>query len=92
MPSGTFLTAAAIRALEPIVHDCDGQGACGTCRVRIEAGMERLSSIDALERRQLGPLTGDGWRLCCRVRVEGDVRVRVPQGGFAYPPELQRRG
>jgi hypothetical protein len=29
--------------------------------------------------------------LCCLVRVLGDVVVRVPEGGFAYPPELQRQ-
>ncbi|HUP00294.1 MAG TPA: hypothetical protein VM737_02075 [Gemmatimonadota bacterium] len=40
--------------------------------------------------RQLGALIDHGWRLCCLVKVHGDLGLRVPQGGFAYPPELQR--
>jgi 2Fe-2S ferredoxin len=90
VPTGTHLTAAAMRARAGIVHDCDGQGVCGTCRVWVEDGRDRLSPIDARERLQLGPDVDRGWRLCCLVRVEGSVTVRVPEGGFAYPPELQR--
>jgi ferredoxin len=87
---GTYLTAAAVRAGVPIVHDCDGQGLCGTCRVRVESGAHRLSPIDPRERVQLGPDVDRGWRLCCLVRVEGSATIRTPEGGFAYPPELQR--
>ena len=87
---GSFLTAAAARAGVSIVHDCDGQGVCGTCRVRVEEGAGSLSPVDPRERLQLGPAVTEGWRLCCLVRVEGDATVRVPAGGFAYPPELQR--
>lgn len=92
LPVGAYLTAGAVRAGEPIVHDCDGQGVCGTCRVRIEAGEEHLTAADAHERRQLGRALEEGWRLCCRVRTRGDVTVRVPPPGFAYPPALQREG
>lgn len=87
---GAHLTAAAVRAGVAIVHDCDGQGVCGTCRVRVEAGADRLSPIDPRERLQLGPEVDHGWRLCCLVRVWGSVTVRAPEGGFAYPPEHQR--
>ena len=92
VPSGAFLTLAAVRASAAVVHDCDGQGVCGTCRVRVEAGAEALSPVEELERLQLGRAVERGWRLCCLARVYGDVVVRVPEGGFAYPPELQRRG
>lgn len=92
VPRGAFLTLAAIRADVTIVHDCDGQGVCGTCRVLVEAGAGDLSPVEALERRQLGADIDRGWRLCCRTRVFGDVVVRVEEGGFAYPPGLQRRG
>ena len=92
VPRGAFLTLAAVRAMAGVVHDCDGQGVCGTCRVKIEAGAEGLSPVEERERRQLGPAVDRGWRLCCLARVYGDLVVRVPEGGFAYPPELQRSG
>ena len=92
VPTGAFLTLAANRASAGVVHDCDGLGVCGTCRVRIEAGADALSPVEERERRQLGPAVDRGWRLCCLARVYGDVVVRVPEGGFAYPPELQRSG
>jgi ferredoxin len=92
VPAGAFLTLAAARAAAGVIHDCDGQGVCGTCRVEIEAGAEALSPVEEMERRQLGPAVDRGWRLCCLARVYGDVVVRVPEGGFAYPPELQRGG
>lgn len=88
--AGGWLTAAAVRAGVPIVHDCDGQGHCGTCRVRIEAGADRLAGPDAEERAQLGEAIEEGWRLCCRVRLDGDATVRLPPPDFAYPPRLQR--
>lgn len=90
VPRGAFLTLAAIRAGVRIVHDCDGQGFCGTCRVRIDAGSQHLSPVERVERGQLGGDVERGWRLCCRTRVFGDVIVRVEERGFAYPPELQR--
>lgn len=92
VPRGAFLTLAAARARVRIVHDCDGQGVCGTCRVRIEHGSGDLSPVEGVERRQLGIDVDRRWRLCCRARVFGDVVVRVEREGFAYPPGLQRRG
>ena len=88
--SGTFLTSAAVRAGVTIVHDCDGQGVCGTCQVMIEEGASALSPTDPRERIQLGARVDEGWRLCCLVIVEQDCVVRVPVGTFAYPPDQQR--
>ncbi len=89
--AGTYLTTAAVRAGVSIIHDCDGQGVCGTCRVRVEAGAESLVPVDPRERDQLGEAVTEGWRLCCLVRLTGDLTVRVPPPGFAYRPDLQRR-
>lgn len=91
VPSGTFLTTAAVRAGVAIVHDCDGQGVCSTCRVHLEEGAGALSPPDPREREQLGEELERGWRLCCLAIVRGDCVVRVPVGTFAYPPEQQRR-
>ncbi|MGH7570483.1 MAG: 2Fe-2S iron-sulfur cluster-binding protein [Gemmatimonadota bacterium] len=92
IPRGGFLTLAATRAAVAVVHDCDGQGVCGTCRVLVAAGAQELSPVEGVERCQLGADVDRGWRLCCRARVYGDVVVRVMTEGFAYPPGLQRPG
>ena len=89
--SGTFLTTAAVRAGVAIVHDCDGQGVCGTCQVLVEEGTGSLSPPDPREHEQLGDRVEEGWRLCCLTLVEGACTVRVPAGTFAYPPEQQRQ-
>lgn len=91
-PAGAWLTAVASRAGVPIVHDCDGQGVCSTCRVRIEAGASACRPAVPAERVQLGERVDEGWRLCCQVRVYGDAVVRLPEPGFAYAPDLQRDG
>lgn len=90
VPPGTYLTTAAVRADVSIVHDCDGQGVCGTCQVRIEKGGAEFGSPDPRERMQLDGRIEDGWRLCCLLIVERDCVVRVPVGPFAYPPDQQR--
>jgi ferredoxin len=90
VPRGMYLTTAAARARVAIVHDCDGQGVCGTCQVRIEEGGSAFGPPDARESAQLGARLEDGWRLCCLLTVQGDCVVRVPVGAFAYPPEQQR--
>ena len=87
---GSYLTTAAARARVSIVHDCDGQGVCGTCQVRIERGAASFGQPDPRECEQLGARIADGWRLCCLLTVGADCIVRVPVGSFAYPPDQQR--
>lgn len=87
---GAWLAGAATRAGAGLVFDCDGQGVCATCRVRVLEGAAGLPSPAPAERRQLGAAVDDGWRLACMLRVESDLTVEVPDpGGFAYPPALQ---
>ena len=88
---GAWLTTAAARAGVSIVHDCDGQGVCGTCQVRIESGASGFAPPDPREQAQLGARIESGWRLCCLLVVQADCEVRVAEGTFAYPPEQQRR-
>jgi len=57
----------------PHAHVCSGRGRCGTCRVRVEAGADRLSAPEALENGTLarvGAATGE--RLACQARVLAD--------------------
>lgn len=89
---GDWLAATAARAGVAIVFDCDGQGVCSTCRVRVVDGADRISRVTAAERLQLDRAVSEGWRLACLVKVYGDVTLEVPPRGFAYPPELQRSG
>lgn len=87
---GGWLAAAAVKADVGLVFDCDGQGVCSTCRVRVVEGEDRLPPVREAERVQLGTDVDAGWRLACLLKVEGDVTVEVPRSGFAYPPALQR--
>lgn len=91
-PVGSFLAAAIVRSGVDLVFDCDGQGLCSTCRVRVESGAKNLTPITEADRNQLGEEVDRGWRLSCLPRVMGDVTVVVPEGELAYPPELQREG
>ena len=70
----------------PHAHVCSGRGRCGTCRVRIDAGDDRLSAMGADERDTLVRVgAGAGERLACQARVVGSgvaaTRVLPPWAG-----------
>ncbi len=57
----------------PHAHVCSGRGRCGTCRVRVDAGAERLSAPEGLERDTLARVGANpGERLACQAEVLGD--------------------
>lgn len=67
----------------PHASVCSGRGRCGTCRVRVAAGADRLSQMDEGERgtlRRVG--AADDERLGCQARVLGAgvevIRVLPP--------------
>ncbi len=67
----------------PHASVCSGRGRCGTCRVEIVAGAERLSPAVAIETRTLAMVrAGPGVRLACQALVLGEgvsvVRVLPP--------------
>jgi len=73
VPAGTSLLDAAAAAGVRIPAPCGGEGTCGECRVRIEAGR--------VDRGGACLPAGDaaaGWVLACSSRVAGDVSLRVP--------------
>ncbi|HTV12550.1 MAG TPA: ASKHA domain-containing protein [Acidimicrobiales bacterium] len=77
----TVLTAAqAVRA--GIVAICGGNGACGSCRVRVVKG--ELSPPSAAEVAVLtaGELSA-GARLACQARPVSDCRVHLPQASLS---------
>jgi ferredoxin len=74
-PAGTPLQAIADASGADITFGCRS-GSCGTCRVRILAGLEHCSAPEPEERDfLLGLGAPDDHRLACQVRVQGDVDV-----------------
>ena len=66
----------------PISHSCGGHAQCGTCRVRIEAGADRLSPMKEDERKRLDAVGAPkGFRLACQTYAFGDVTVAIPASG-----------
>ena len=63
-----------------IEHACGGAGACGTCHVIVEEGMDNLSepSEEELDRVEEAPGNTPNSRLACTAVVCGDVTVRIP--------------
>jgi adenylate cyclase len=60
----------------PHAHVCSGRGRCGTCRVKVDSGAERLSPAEDPERATLARVgAAPGERLACQARVLGDVSV-----------------
>ena len=51
-------------------------GTCGTCRIRIENGLENLSPMNSEERDFLGSMdANENERLGCQVCIHGDVSI-----------------
>ena len=74
-PSGTPLQAIADAAGADITFGCRS-GSCGTCRIRVLAGLEHCSAMAPEERDFLAGLDAPGdHRLACQVVVEGDMEL-----------------
>jgi len=56
---------------------CGGLGLCGLCRVLITKG--KVSESTEAEKKVLGGLIQEGWRLACQTRVLEDIEVVVPE-------------
>jgi 2Fe-2S ferredoxin len=76
---GTSILTAALEAKVDLDHFCGGNRSCGTCRVEVVSGGDRLSPRQPGEALVLGPRhQGPEHRLACQARVYGPVRVKVP--------------
>ena len=89
VPPGTSLLDAAAAAGVQIAAPCGGEGACGECRVKVEAGaVEHAGGC-------LGPADlAAGWVLACSSRVSGDATIRVggPSGPAASGAQIVTEG
>jgi ferredoxin len=74
-PENSNLLRVSLREQGGIPFKCGG-GLCGTCRCRIESGLENTDAIKPKERKHL---TEDdfrnGYRMACQTFLNGDVGV-----------------
>ena len=74
-PEGGNLLRISLREQGGIPFKCGG-GLCGTCKCRIEHGVEHTDAIKAKERRHLSEdQLKQGWRMACQTFVSGDIAV-----------------
>lgn len=73
-PEGKTLLSCALDMGVIISHVCGGDGACGTCRVEVMEGWNRLTppTPDETYKELEEP-----YRLSCQAKLIGDVIVKV---------------
>jgi len=74
-PENSNLLRVSLREQGGIPFKCGG-GLCGTCRCRIESGLENTDAIKPKERKHLTDEDfRQGYRMACQTFVNGDVSV-----------------
>ncbi len=74
-PENSNLLRVSLREQGGIPFKCGG-GLCGTCRCRIESGLENTDAIKPKERKHLTEEDfAGGHRMACQTFVNGDVGV-----------------
>jgi len=74
-PENSNLLRLSIREKGGIPFECGG-GLCGTCRCKIEAGLEHTDAVKDKERRHLTEEDlAAGYRMACQTFIAGDVSV-----------------
>jgi len=76
---GSLLDIALSHGVQ-LTHSCGGTGACGTCHVSVEEGMDALTEADDDEMDVIDRIPNNtlNTRLACEAVVGGDVTVRIP--------------
>ena len=74
-PVNSNLLRVSLREQGGIPFKCGG-GLCGTCRCRIESGLENTDAIKPKERKHLTEADFEaGYRMACQTFLDGDVSV-----------------
>ena len=74
-PENSNLLRISLREKGGIPFKCGG-GLCGTCRCRIEAGLENTDAVKDKERNHLSAEDlANGFRMACQTFINGDVSV-----------------
>lgn len=84
-PQNSNLLRVSLRGQGGIPFKCGG-GICGTCKCRIESGIEHADAIKDKERKHLSEADfTSGHRMACQTFLHGDVSVswqpRAPAQG-----------
>lgn len=75
VPENSNLLRASIREQGGIPFKCGG-GICGTCKCKIEQGLEHTDAIKPKERKHLTEEQfGLGYRMACQTFINGDIAV-----------------
>ena len=74
-PEDSNLLRVSLRQRGGIPFKC-GAGICGTCRCKIEHGVENTDKVKPKERNHLTPEDiAQGYRMACQTFLTGDVAV-----------------
>ncbi len=88
-PENSNLLRLSIREKGGIPFKC-GAGLCGTCRCKIEKGIEHTDAVKDKERNHLSESDlAAGHRMACQTFVRGDISVSwipLAERGLSKPP------
>lgn len=74
-PDNSNLLRVSLREKGGIPFKCGG-GLCGTCKCRIERGLENTDEVKAKERKHLNAeQLAEGYRMACQTFIRGDIAV-----------------
>ena len=74
-PENSNLLRVSLREKGGIPFKCGG-GLCGTCKCRIEQGLEHTDAVKPKERKHLSDeQLAAGYRMACQTFVLGDIAV-----------------
>lgn len=79
VPKYTTVLEAALQNNLPLEGPCNGRGKCGKCLINVSG---ELSKASREERVLLGSKIAEGWRLACRCKILGQVRVFLGEKYF----------
>lgn len=90
-PPNSNLLRVSLREKGGIPFKCGG-GLCGTCRCKIESGIENTDTIKPKEKRHLSDDdVAQGFRMACQTFVNGDVSVSWDKDYKARPLSIAVR-
>lgn len=74
-PKDSNLLRVSLREKGGIPFKCGG-GLCGTCKCRIEIGLDQTDAVKPKERKHLNDeQLAQGFRMACQTFLRGDVSV-----------------
>lgn len=74
-PPNSNLLRVSLREKGGIPFKCGG-GLCGTCKCKVEQGIENTDAVKEKEKRHLSAAELEaGYRMACQTFVNGDVSV-----------------